>query len=169
MDDTQRQALEAEFEQNRARLTEMMDSLPQMQAAHAQYEAAARANAVAAAYDALKDEKEEISRMEGHVAAAQASLDAANKRNDKTGSAMAGEKLEAETLALGHAQELLAAAQARYDAEITRQGFDSEAAWQAAFLTKPAFMKLEETLTPFREEYARLLARCEEIEAQLGE
>jgi len=169
MNDTERNALEQEFEETSAKLTEMMARLPEMEAAYAKYEAAARAGMVAAFYDLVKEETEEIARMDKHVVKAQEALAAAEKTASKDQLAAAREALTGEELAYAHAQELLKKAQSCYNEEITHQGFDSEAAWQAAFLTKPAFMKLEETIQPFRIEYAQLLKRCEEIEALLSD
>lgn len=169
MNDTERKALEQEFEEKSARLTEMMARMPEMEAAYARYEAASRASMMATLYDLLKDEKEELARMQHHVAKAREEREAAEKTGSKTRIAAAREAVESEELALSHAQALLEKAQARYAAEMPRQGFDSESAWQAAFLTKPAFMNLEGKIQPFRREYAELLARCQEIEALLGD
>lgn len=169
MDDMQRKALEQEFEQASARLTEMMGMMPEMEAAYAKYEAASRAGMVSAIYDVLCEEQAECERMEGHVATAQASYDAAKKREDQTGSVLALDKLNAQKLALEHAKAHLEKAKARFAQEIERQGFDSEEAFKAAYLNKPAFMNLEEKLRPFSQEYNTLLERCKEIDALLAE
>lgn len=169
MDDMQRKALEQEFEQVSAKLTEMMGQMPEMEAAYAKYEAASRANMVAAIYDILTEEQAECERMEGHVNTAQASYDAAKKREDQSGSVLALDKLNAQKLALEHAKSHLEKAKARFAQEIARQGFESEDAFKAAFLTKPAFMNLEAKLRPFTEEYNALLERCREIDALLAE
>lgn len=169
MNDTERLALEQEFEAKSAKLTEMMARMPEMEAAYAKYEAAARAGVIAALYDAFKEETEELARMEQHVEKAREALNAATKAANKDRIAAAREALQSEELACDHAKTLLQKAQARYEEEVTRQHFESEAAWQAAFLGKPAFMKLEETIQPFRQEYAQLLTRCQEIEALLDE
>lgn len=169
MNDTQRTALEQEFEEKRARLTAMMAQMDDMQRAWQQYEAAARAERVRAAFDALAAEEEEVARMQGHVERAAAEVKAAKRSGEKALTGAAEEALDAQRLALDLAVRHRDDARRAYDAALTGQGFDSEEAFRAACLTKPALAKLEETIMPFRTEYARLLSRCEEIETLLGE
>lgn len=169
MTDIQRTALEKEFEDKSARLTEMMIQMGDMEKAWKKLEAATRANVVMEAYEALTAENDEVARMQKHVdRAAQESKNAASSGAKELAEA-AKAAVNAQQLALDLAKEKQAAAKAAYEAALTAQSFASEAAFKAAYLTKPAFMKLEETVNPFRMEYAQLLARCEEIEALLPE
>lgn len=169
MNDTQRTALEQEFEEKRDRLTAMMAQMDDMQRAWQQYEAAARAERVRALDEALAAEEEEVARMQGHVERAAAEVKAAKRSGEKALTNAAEEALDAQRLALDLAVRHRDSARRAYDAALTGQGFDSEAAFRAACLTKPALAKLEETIMPFRAEYAQLLSRCEEIEKLLGE
>ena len=169
MNEMERIALEREFEEKSGRLTEMMLQMGDMQIAYRKWEAASRANAVMEAYDALTAENDEVARMSKHVdRAAQESKNAAASGAKELADA-AKAAANAQQLALDLAKEKQAKAKAAYEAALTENGFESEEAFKAAFLTKPAFMKLDETVTPFRMEYATLLARCEEIEALLPE
>ena len=169
MNEMERVALEREFEEKSGRLTEMMLQMSDMQIAYRKWEAASRANAVMEAYDALTAENDEVARMSKHVdRAAQESKNAAASGAKELADA-AKAAANAQQLALDLAKEKQAKAKAAYEAALTENGFESEEAFKAAFLTKPAFMKLDETVTPFRMEYATLLARCEEIEALLPE
>ena len=169
MNDMERNALEREFEEKSGRLTEMMLQMSDMQIAYRKWEAACRANAVMQAYDALTAENEEVARMQKHVErATQESKNAATSGAKELAQA-AKAAANAQQLALDLAMEKQASAKAAYEAALTANGFDSEDAFKAAFLAKPAFMKLDETITPFRTEYAALLARCQEIEALLPE
>ena len=169
MDDTQRIALEQEFEEKSARLTEMMEQVPDMQKAYQQLEAAVRARAVKDAENAAKDETVEMERMLARCQQAQSDLEAAMQSGNEARIALCKQRREDEHLAFDLAERRMQDGCRRYQAEIIRQGFGSEAAYQAAFLTKPALLKLEEKVNPFREEYAALLARCEEIEKLLSE
>ena len=169
MDDTQRIALEKEFEEKSARLTGMMTQMDEMQKAWKQLEAANRARAVKDAENAAKDETAEMERMLARCQQAKSDLNAATQAGDKARIAACQQKCDDEHLAFDLAERRMQDACRRYQAELVRQGFGSEQAYQAAFLTKPAHMKLEETVNPFREEYAALLARCEEIEKLLSE
>ena len=165
----ERIALEREFEEKSGRLTEMMLQMGDMQIAYRKWEAASRANAVMEAYDALTAENDEVARMSKHVdRAAQESKNAAASGAKELADA-AKAAVNAQQMALDLAKEKQAKAKAAYEAALAENGFESEEAFKAAFLTKPAFMKLDETVTPFRMEYATLLARCEEIEALLPE
>ena len=162
MNEMERIALEREFEDKSGRLTEMMLQMSDMQTAYRKWEAASRANAVMAAYEAMTAENDEVARMQKHV-------DRAAEESKNAASSGAKAAANAQQLALDLAKEKQASAKAAYEAALAENGFDSEEAFKAAFLTKPAFMKLDETVTPFRMEYATLLARCEEIEALLPE
>ena len=169
MNEMERIALEREFEEKSGRLTEMMLQMGDMQIAYRKWEAASRANAVMEAYDALTAENDEVARMSKHVdRAAQESKNAAASGAKELAYA-AKAAVNAQQMALDLAKEKQAKAKAAYEAALAENGFESEEAFKAAFLTKPAFMKLDETVTPFRMEYATLLARCEEIEALLPE
>ena len=168
MDETMRKALEQEFDEKSARLSEMMEQMPAMQQAYQQYEAALRAFAVKELENAMKEEEDEVKRMNGHCQRAQEQVNAATKTGDPTYIAQCKEARAAEQLAMELAQRRLAEAKARYAEALSQHGFEDEAAYRAAFMAKPAFMKLEKNLQPFREEYAALLARCEEIEALLS-
>ena len=169
MNEMERIALEREFEEKSGRLTEMMLQMGDMQIAYRKWEAASRANAVMEAYDALTAENDEVARMSKHVdRAAQESKNAAASGAKELADA-AKAAVNAQQMALDLAREKQAKAKAAYEAALAENGFESEEAFKAAFLTKPAFMKLDETVTPFRMEYATLLARCEEIEALLPE
>ena len=169
MNEMERTALEKEFEEKSGRLTEMMLQMSDMQTAYRKWEAASRANAVMEAYDALTAENDEVARMQKHVdRAAEESKNAANSGAKELADA-AKAAANAQKLALDLAKEKQANAKAAYEAALAANGFDSEDAFKAAFLTKPAFMKLDETVTPFRTEYAALLSRCQEIEALLPE
>ena len=169
MNEMERIALEREFEEKSGRLTEMMLQMGDMQIAYRKWEAASRANAVMEAYDALTAENDEVARMSKHVdRAAQESKNAAASGAKELADA-AKAAVNAQQMALDLAKEKQAKAKAAYEAALAENGFESEEAFKAAFLTKPAFMKLDETVTPFRMEYATLLARCEEIEALLPE
>lgn len=169
MNEMERIALEREFEEKSGRLTEMMLQMGDMQIAYRKWEAASRANAVMEAYDALTAENDEVARMSKHVdRAAQESKNAAASGAKELADA-AKAAVNAQQMALDLAKEKQAKAKAAYEAALAQNGFESEEAFKAAFLTKPAFMKLDETVTPFRMEYATLLARCEEIEALLPE
>ena len=169
MNEMERIALEREFEDKSGRLTEMMLQMSDMQTAYRKWEAASRANAVMAAYEAMTAENDEVARMQKHVdRAAEESKNAASSGAKELAQA-AKAAANAQQLALDLAKEKQASAKAAYEAALAENGFDSEEAFKAAFLTKPAFMKLDETVTPFRMEYATLLARCAEIEALLPE
>lgn len=169
MTDMERNALEREFEEKSGRLSEMMEKMPEMQAAYQQLEAALRARAVKDAEIAAKDETAEMERMLARCQKAKAELDSAKQAGDEARMAAASQRCEDEHLAFDLAEHRMQDACRRYQAEIVRQGFGSETAYAAAFLTKPAQLKLEEKVNPFREEYAKLLARCEEIERLLGD
>ena len=169
MNEMERTALEKEFEEKSGRLTEMMLQMSDMQTAYRKWEAASHANAVMEAYDALTAENDEVARMQKHAdRAAEESKNAASSGAKELADA-AKAAANAQKLALDLAKDKQANAKAAYEAALAANGFDSEDAFKAAFLTKPAFMKLDETVTPFRMEYATLLARCEEIEALLPE
>ena len=169
MNEMERIALEREFEEKSGRLTEMMLQMSDVQIAYRKWEAASRANAVMEAYDALTAENDEVARMSKHVdRAAQESKNAAASGAKELADA-AKAAVNAQQMALDLAKEKQAKAKAAYEAALAENGFESEETFKAAFLTKPAFMKLDETVTPFRMEYATLLARCEEIEALLPE
>lgn len=168
MTDMERNALEKEFEDKSGRLSEMMIQMSDMQTAWKKYEAAVRANAVMEAYEALKAENDEVERMQGHVSKATTESKNAKRSGAKEFAEAAAQALDAQKLALDLALEKQADAKAAYEAALKENGFDSEAAFKSAFLGKPAFMKLDETINPFRMEYAQLLARCEEIEALLS-
>lgn len=169
MTDMERNALEKEFEEKSARLTEMMIQMGDMEKAWKQYEAAARANTVMEAYEALTAENDEVARMRNHISKATTESKNAKRSGEKMLADAAGEALEALKLSCNLAEKKQVEAKARYEAALSENGFASEAAFKAAFLTKPAFMKLGETINPFRMEYAQLLARCEEIEKLLGD
>lgn len=169
MDNAQRNALEREFEDKSARLTEMMIQMGDMQKAWQKYEAATRAGLVKTLYDALTAEEEEVARMQGHVNKAAEEAKNAKRSGEKTLANAAAEAHKAQQLALDLAISHRDNARRAYEGMLAQQGFDSEAAFKAAYLTKPQFLKLEETIMPFRMEYATLLARCEEIEALLGD
>lgn len=169
MDETMRIALEAEFDEKSAKLSDMMEKMPEMQAAYAQYEAAARALAVKEAENAAREEDAEVERMQGHCEKALSNLNAAKESGDDARVAPCQAAYEAELLAFDLAKKRQQEAYSRYEAALTQQGFESKDAYQQAFLPKPKFMKLEETIQPFRKEYAQLLARCEEIETLLSE
>lgn len=168
MTDMERNALEREFEDKSGRLSEMMIQMSEMEKLYKKYEAAVRANAVMTFYEAVTREQEEASRMQKHVHKACKECEAAQASKEQTLIDAASEAWQAQKLAHSHALLQMENAQIRYVEELKNQGFDSEDAFKAAFLTKPAFMKLEETVNPFRMEYATLLARCEEIEALLS-
>ena len=51
--------------------------------------------------------------------------------------------------------------------ELRRQGFATEQAYHDAFLTLPAQKTLADQVEPFRQRYAELLARLEEIDAEV--
>lgn len=168
MTDMERNALEREFEDKSGRLSEMMIQMSEMEKLYKKYEAAVRANAVMEAYEALRAENDEVGRMQGHVSKATTESKNAKRSGEKMLAEAAVEALDAQKLALDLAHQKQEEARAAYEAALKENGFDSEDAFKAAFLTKPAFMKLEETINPFRMEYATLLARCEEIEALLS-
>ena len=169
MDEMMRKALEEEFDAKSTRLSEMMQQMPEMEAAYKQYEAAVRAYTVKDAEIALKDEEEEVMRMDVHCQKAQGSLNAALQTGDPTRIAQCKQMREDEHLALDLAQRRLQEAKSHYEAVLAQQGFADEEAYRAAFLAKPAFLKLEKKVQPFRKEYAELLVRCEEIEKLLSE
>jgi len=169
MDDMTRKALEAEFDEKSARLSEMMEKMPEMQAAYQKYEAAVRARTVKELEIAAKDETAEMERMQARCQQAQNDLNAATQAGDPARIAACKEKRADEHLAFDLAERRMQDACRRYQTEIVQQGFASEQAYAQAFLAKPAFMKLEKTIQPFRQEYAGLLARCEEIEKLLSE
>lgn len=169
MDNTQRNALEREFEDKSGRLTEMMMQMSDMQTAWQKYEAATRAGLVKTLYDALAEEEEEVARMQKHVNNAAEEAKKVRLSGEKALADAAEEARKAQQLALDHAIAHRDSARRAYENMLAQQGFDSEAAFKAAYLTKPQFLKLEETIMPFRMEYAQLLARCEEIEALLGD
>jgi len=168
MTEMERNALEREFEDKSGRLTEMMIQMSDMQTAYKKYEAAARANAVMVAYEAMTAENDEVERMQKHVSRAEEQSKNAKTSGTKEFASAAKEAAKAQQLALELALKKQAEAKTAYEAALHENGFDSEEAFKAAFLTKPAFMKLDETINPFRMEYATLLARCEEIEALLS-
>lgn len=169
MTDMERNALEREFEDKSGRLTEMMIQMGEMEKLYKKYEAASRANAVMEAYEAMTAENNEVERMSKHVSrAAEESKNAASSGAKELAKA-AKAAANAQQLALDLAKEKQTSAKAAYEAALAENGFNSEEAFKSAFLAKPAFMKLEETVNPFRMEYATLLARCEEIEALLGD
>ena len=167
MTDMERNALEREFEDKSGRLTEMMIQMGEMEKLYKKYEAASRANAVMEAYEAMTAENDEVERMSKHVSRAEEQSKNAKTSGAKELAEAARQAAAAQQLALDLAVKKQADAKAAYEAALAENGFDSEDAFKAAFLTKPAFMKLEETVNPFRMEYATLLARCEEIEALL--
>ena len=169
MTDKERNALEREFEDKSGRLREMMIQMGDMEKAYKKWEAASRANAVMAAYEAMTAESDEVERMSKHAKRAEEQSKNAKTSGAKELADAAKEAAKAQKLALELAVKKQAEAKTAYEAALAENGFDSEAAFKAAFLTKPAFMKLDETVTPFRMEYATLLARCEEIVALLPE
>lgn len=169
MTEMERNALEREFEDKSGRLTEMMIQMGEMEKLYKKYEAAARANAVMTAYEAMTAESDEVERMSKHASRAEAQSKNAKSSGAKELADAAKEAAAAQNLALDLARKKQAEAKAAYEAALAENGFESEAAFKAAFLTKPAFMKLEETVNPFRMEYATLLARCEEIEVLLSD
>ena len=168
MDEAMRKALIEEFEVKSERLSRMMQQMPEMEAAYRQYEAAERACAVKETEIALREEAEEVQRMGVHCKKAQEQVNAATKTGDPAYMAQCKENREAEHLAMELAEKRLEEAKAAYQAALAQYGFEDEAAYRAAFLAKPAFMKLEKKVQPFRMEYAELYARCEEIEKQLS-
>lgn len=168
MDEAMRKALEQEFDEKGARLAEMMQ-MPEMEEACQQYEAAVRALAVKEIENAAKEEEEEVERMGVHCKKAQEQLNAATASGDPTYIAQCKENRAAEQLAMDLANKRLAEAKERYASALAQYGFNDEAAYRAAFLAKPAFMKLEKKTQPFRKEYAELYARCDEIEKLLSE
>ena len=169
MTDKERNALEREFEDKSGRLTEMMIQMSEMEKLYKKYEAAARANVVMTAYEAMTAEGDEVERMSRHASRAKEQSKNARTSGVKEFADAAKQAADAQQLALDLAVKKQAEAKAAYEAALAENGFESEAAFKAAFLTKPAFMKLDETVTPFRMEYATLLARCEEIEALLSD
>ena len=163
MDDMQKTQLENEFEQKSARLTVMMAQTTSIQAACRKLENARRARIIRDAENAAKDETAEMERMLARCQQAQSDYEAAMHSGDEARIAACRQKRDDEHLAYDLAERRMQDACRRYQAEITRQGFGSEQAYQAAFLTKPAQQKLEETISAFREEYTTLLKRCEEL------
>lgn len=131
-------------------------------------EAAIRARAVKHAENAAKEETAEMERMLARCQQAKAVLSAANHTGDEARIASAQQACNEEHLAFDLAERRMQDACRRYQAEIIRQGFADESAYQKAFRTKPVQEKLEAKVTPFRMEYAALLTRCEEIESLLS-
>ena len=169
MKDMQRIALEQEFDEKSARITQMMARMEEMQRAYHQLEEARRARMVKDTENAAREETAQMERELAHCQQAKADADAA---------AMSGDAARIDVCALARdeahrafdlAERRMQDACRRYQMELARQGFGSEQAYRVAFMTKPAQQRLEAEVTAFREEYAVLLNRCEEIEKLLAQ
>lgn len=167
MDEASRRALEAEFDEKSTELSEMMEQVEQVQKAYARLSLALRARAVKEKENAAREETVEVERLLARCQQAKSNLDAAKSANDARRLAECEAICEAEHLAFDLAQRREQDACCRYLDELNRQGFASEQAYHDAFLTLPAQKKLEEQVEPFRKRYAELLARLEEINAEL--
>ena len=167
MDEAKRRALEAEFDGKSAKLSGMMEQVDEVQRAYARLALALRARAVKEKENAAREETVEMERMLARCQQAKSDLDAAKSAGDAQRVAACEATCEAEKLSFELAQRHERDACRRYQDELRRQGFATEQAYRDAFLTLPAQKKLEEQVEPFRRRYAELLARLEEINAEL--
>ncbi len=167
MEAMEREALEVEFAQKRAELAEMMKQMEHMQASYARLTQARRARAVKEKENAAREETAAMERQLTRCQQAKSNLDAAIAADDQMRKSACEAACEKEKSAFELAQRRERDACRRYQDELRRQGFSSEAAYQAAFLTLPAQNKLEKEVEPFRTRYAQLLERLKEINAAL--
>ena len=116
MNEMERIALEREFEDKSGRLTEMMLQMSDMQTAYRKWEAASRANAVMAAYEAMTAENDEVARMQKHV-------DRAAEESKNAASSGAKELAQAAKAAANAQQLALNLAKEKQASELKRKYF----------------------------------------------
>ena len=145
----------------------MMEQVGEVQRAYARLQLGRRARAVKEEENAAREETVEMERMLARCQQAGSDLDAAKAAGDAQRVAACEAVCEAEKLSFELAQRHERDACRRYQDELRRQGFATEQAYHDAFLTLPAQKKLADQVEPFRQRYAELLARLQQLNAEL--
>lgn len=163
MNDVERAMLEKEFEIKSARLSQMMEQMPEMDK---ECKRLHKATCALTLFEAERTAKQEVADLERQIPLwqqAHRDYEEAMKEGDEEKIAACKARVDEEMRLYKAAEAHMQESYRRYQAEAGRKIFKNQGEMEAAFIPLAEQEKIAQKLTAFQEEYNALLKRCEEL------